>query len=131
MARQLRPDNGVRSQCVGRHPGSKLVGRSELFVVTIELAILVVFAVFGVMKADPGRFAENGDHHWFGVLFAAGLLYVTYEGFGVVTNVSLKVVALMTSPRHWSQPAVGGLDRRVLPIWVYAIFAMRFISSRQ
>lgn len=66
--------------------GSKLVGRSELFVVSIELAILTVFAVFGLMKSDPARFAENGDHHWLGVLFAAGLLYVTYEGFGVVTN---------------------------------------------
>jgi amino acid transporter len=66
--------------------GSKLVGRSELFVVTIELAILAVFAVFGLMKSDPGRLAHNGDHHWLGILFAAGLLYVTYEGFGVVTN---------------------------------------------
>jgi amino acid transporter len=66
--------------------GSKLVGRSELFVVTIELAILAVFAVFGLMKADPSRLAANGDPHWLGVLFAAGLLYVTYEGFGVVTN---------------------------------------------
>jgi amino acid transporter len=42
--------------------------------------------VFGLMKADPGRLADNGDHHWLGVLFAAGLLYVTYQGFGVVTN---------------------------------------------
>ena len=66
--------------------GSKLVARSELFVVTIELVILAVFAVFGLMKADPGRLVDNGDHHWLGVLFAAGLLYVTYEGFGVVTN---------------------------------------------
>ncbi|HVQ49824.1 MAG TPA: APC family permease [Mycobacterium sp.] len=66
--------------------GSKLVGRSETFVVAIELAILAVFAVFGLMKSDPARFADNGDHHWLGVLFAAGLLYVTYEGFGVVTN---------------------------------------------
>jgi amino acid transporter len=66
--------------------GSKLVGRSELLVVAIELAILAVFAVFGAIKADPARLAENGDHHWLGVLFAAGLLYVTYEGFGVVTN---------------------------------------------
>jgi amino acid transporter len=66
--------------------GSKLVGRSELFVVSLELAILVVFAVFGLMKADPARLSDNGDHHWLGILFAAGLLYVTYEGFGVVTN---------------------------------------------
>jgi amino acid transporter len=66
--------------------GSKLVGRSELFVVTIELAILAMFAVLGLMKSDPGRFAVNGGHNWPGILFAAGLLYVTYEGFGVVTN---------------------------------------------
>ena len=66
--------------------GSKFVGRSEIFVITIELAILAAFVVFGFTKGDPGRFTENGDHHWLGVLFAAGLLYVTYEGFGVVTN---------------------------------------------
>ena len=66
--------------------GSKLVGRSELIVVSIELAIMVVFIVFGLMKSEPARFAENGDHNVLGVLFAAGLLYVTYEGFGVVTN---------------------------------------------
>jgi amino acid transporter len=66
--------------------GSKFVGRSEIFVISIELAILAAFVVFGFTKADPGRFADNGDHHWLGVLFAAGLLYVTYEGFGVVTN---------------------------------------------
>ncbi len=66
--------------------GTKFVGRSEIFVIAIELAILVVFVVFGLTKSDPGRFADNGDHSWLGVLFAAGLLYVTYEGFGVVTN---------------------------------------------
>jgi amino acid transporter len=52
---------------------TKFVGRSEIFVVTIELAILAVFVVRGLTRADPTR-------------FAAGLLYVTYEGFGVVTN---------------------------------------------
>jgi amino acid transporter len=66
--------------------GSKLVGRAETFVVAIELAILALFVVFGLMKSEPAHFADNGDHHWLGVLFAAGLLYVTYEGFGVVTN---------------------------------------------
>ena len=66
--------------------GSKFVARSEVFVVSVELAILVVFIGFGVAKADPARFADNGGHSFIGVLFAAGLLYVTYEGFGVVTN---------------------------------------------
>jgi amino acid transporter len=66
--------------------GSAFVGRSELFVVSIELAILATFVAFGLTKADPGRFTEVGGDGWIGVLFAAGLLYVTYEGFGVVTN---------------------------------------------
>ncbi|MGB7792217.1 MAG: APC family permease, partial [Terrimicrobiaceae bacterium] len=66
--------------------GTKFVAQSELFVISIELAILAVFVVLGLTKADPGRFAEAGTHGWIGVLFAAGLLYVTYEGFGVVTN---------------------------------------------
>jgi amino acid transporter len=66
--------------------GSKFVARSEVFVVSIEMAILLLFVGFGAAKADPVRFADNGDHSFIGVLFAAGLLYVTYEGFGVVTN---------------------------------------------
>jgi len=66
--------------------GTKFVGRSEIFVVTVELAILAVFVVLGLTRADPGRLADNGGHSWLGIFFAAGLLYVTYEGFGVVTN---------------------------------------------
>ena len=67
--------------------GSKLVGRSELFVIGIEILILAGFVVAGLFAADPGRFAsQTGGDGWIGVLFAAGLLYVTYEGFGVVTN---------------------------------------------
>jgi amino acid transporter len=66
--------------------GTKFVGRSEIFVVSIELAILAVLVLLGLTRADPGRFADNAGHSWLGIFFAAGLLYVTYEGFGVVTN---------------------------------------------
>ena len=66
--------------------GSKLVARSEVVVVSVELIILVAFVAVAAMKADPARFTDNVDHSFMGVLFAAGLLYVTYEGFGVVTN---------------------------------------------
>ncbi|WP_167096827.1 APC family permease [Mycobacterium sp. DL592] len=66
--------------------GNKLVARSEIVVVGVELVILVVFVAFAAAKADPARFSHNTDHSFIGVLFAAGLLYVTYEGFGVVTN---------------------------------------------
>lgn len=70
--------------------GSRFVSRSELFVVAIELVILVAFVGFGLFKADYSSFAHEvtsgGGSHWMGIFFAAGLLYVTYEGFGVVTN---------------------------------------------
>ncbi|MDT5013635.1 MAG: hypothetical protein QOH57_5252, partial [Mycobacterium sp.] len=66
--------------------GSKLVGRAETVVIAVELAILVVFVVLGLTKADPGRLDAGAHQGALGVLFAAGLLFVTYEGFGVVTN---------------------------------------------
>jgi amino acid transporter len=66
--------------------GTKLVGRAETAVIAIELVILVVFVVLGLTKSDPHRFDVGGGQGVVGVLFAAGLLFVTYEGFGVVTN---------------------------------------------
>jgi amino acid transporter len=53
--------------------GTKFVGSSEIFIVTVELAILGVFVGLGLTRADPGRFADNGGHSWLGVVFAAGL----------------------------------------------------------
>ncbi|MGV9670181.1 APC family permease [Gordonia sp. NPDC003504] len=66
--------------------GSKLVGRSEMFVIATELAIIAAFVVAACFKAEPGRFDQVGGDGIIGIFFAAGLLYVTYEGFGVVTN---------------------------------------------
>ena len=40
--------------------GTAFVGRSELIVISIELAILTAFVLFGLTKADPGRFAQTG-----------------------------------------------------------------------
>lgn len=72
--------------------GSKLVSKSEMVVIAIELVILAVFVVFAASHIDPGVFATSADAPGgagadiLGMFFAAGLLYVAYEGFGVVTN---------------------------------------------
>jgi amino acid transporter len=66
--------------------GTKLVGSAETVVIAVELVILLAFVVLGLTKSDPGHFDVGGHHGVAGVLFAAGLLFVTYEGFGVVTN---------------------------------------------
>lgn len=66
--------------------GAKLVGRSEQFVVTVELVILLAFTILALTKSDWSNFHDSGGEGGLGILFAAGLLYVCYEGFGVVTN---------------------------------------------
>ncbi len=66
--------------------GTRLVARAETAIIAGELVILLAFVVLGLMKSDPARFHAGGGQGALGVFFAAGLLFVTYEGFGVVTN---------------------------------------------
>lgn len=69
---------------------SKLVGRTETLIVGIELVILAGFVVLGSTKADFSRLTENAKGG-LGVLTAAALLYVTYQGFGVIANASSRM----------------------------------------
>jgi amino acid transporter len=75
--------------------GSKLVGRAETTIVAIELVILVGLVVVGLFHADPSRLTTEGTPGVVGVVTGAALLYVTYQGFGVVTNAAGE----MTKPR--------------------------------
>ena len=69
--------------------GTRLVGRAETIIIGVESVILVAFIALGVGKADFGQ-VLGGEHPngVVGVLTGAALLYVTYQGFGVVTNTS-------------------------------------------
>jgi len=68
---------------------TKLVGRAESLIVGIEIAILVSLITLGLFKADPGLLtAQSSPGGPIGIVVAAALLYVTYQGFGVVTNAS-------------------------------------------
>ena len=66
--------------------GAGIVGRSEQLVIAIELVILLAFVVLAAFNADVDHFDAAGGEGFVGVLYGAGLLYVCYEGFGVVTN---------------------------------------------
>ncbi len=72
--------------------GSQLVGKAESYIVVIELVILAAFLVYGMFHADPTTFL-SGEHKgsFLGILTASGLLYVTYQGFGVVANASAEM----------------------------------------
>jgi amino acid transporter len=75
--------------------GAKLMGRSETAIVAIKVAILVLFAAVGLWFIKPDNLSPT---HWpetKSILFGAGVLFIGYEGFGLITNAA----ADMRDPR--------------------------------
>jgi amino acid transporter len=66
--------------------GAGSVGRWESIIVAIKLGFLVLFAIGGLMFIDPERLAVSTWPPFESVLFGAGVLFIGYEGFGLVTN---------------------------------------------
>lgn len=66
--------------------GSKAIGRSELFVVTVNLGVLVFFSIVGFFFIKPTLLSSVHWPHINEVFFASGVVFLTYEGFGLVTN---------------------------------------------
>ncbi len=66
--------------------GSKAVGRSELLVVTVNLGVLIFFSVVGFLFIKPALLSPAHWPHVNDVFFASGVVFLTYEGFGLVTN---------------------------------------------
>lgn len=66
--------------------GAGSVGKAELFIVIVKVSILVLFAGVGLFFIR----AENlSTEHWSNmahILFGAGVLFIGYEGFGLITN---------------------------------------------
>ncbi|MDP3972948.1 MAG: APC family permease [Candidatus Nanopelagicales bacterium] len=68
---------------------TKLVGRAESLIVGVEIAILIALITLGIFKADPSLMSSQSlPGGPVGIVVAAALLYVTYQGFGVVANAS-------------------------------------------
>lgn len=66
--------------------GSKAVGRSEIFVVTVNLGVLIFFSIVGFLFIKPTLLSPVHWPHVNNMFFASGVIFVTYEGFGLVTN---------------------------------------------
>ena len=66
--------------------GSKAVGRSELFIVVVKLGILMLFAVIGFFFIKPDLLSTARYPHVNSILFAAAIVFLAYEGFGLITN---------------------------------------------
>jgi amino acid transporter len=66
--------------------GAKVVGRSETFIVVVKLLILFLFAGAGLFFIQPKYLAPELWPPVSGILFGAGVLFIGYEGFGLVAN---------------------------------------------
>jgi amino acid transporter len=75
--------------------GATLMGRSETAIVAIKVAILVLFAAVGLWFVKPGNLSPTLWPETKSILFGAGVLFIGYEGFGLVTNAA----ADMRDPR--------------------------------
>ena len=75
--------------------GAKLMGRSETLIVAIKVAILVLFAAVGLWFIRPGYLSPELWPEAKSILFGAGVLFIGYEGFGLITNAA----ADMRNPR--------------------------------
>jgi amino acid transporter len=71
------------------------MGRSETVIVAAKVAILVLFAAVGVWFIRPGYLSPELWPETQSILFGAGVLFIGYEGFGLVTNAA----ADMRNPR--------------------------------
>jgi amino acid transporter len=66
--------------------GAKSVGKAEVFIVAVKLAILILFAAVGLFFIHPENLAPS---HWNSaedIFFGAGILFIGYEGFGLIAN---------------------------------------------
>jgi amino acid transporter len=66
--------------------GAASVGRSELITVAVNLGVLAVFAVWGCATADWKGLSTSGWAPPTGIMFGGGMLFIAYEGFGLVAN---------------------------------------------
>lgn len=74
--------------------GPSLVGKAETFAIGLVVISLLVFSAMGFNHADfKGYHMAGGSIE--GIAVAAGILYINFQGFGVVTNSS----SAMKSPQ--------------------------------
>ncbi len=73
--------------------GSSAVGRAELAIVLIKLSILGLFIVLGIWSIQPQRITPDFDAHGVrDILNATAIFFLSYMGFGLVTNASENMI---------------------------------------
>jgi len=66
--------------------GAKAVGRAELLIVTVKVVILLLFAASGLFFSSRSVVSPQAWPSMPTILFGAGVVFLAYEGFGLITN---------------------------------------------
>ncbi len=73
--------------------GTKAVGKLEFWIVLTKLLILALFIVAGLSVLHPQYLKPHLNHHYLkGILTASVIFFLSYMGFGLITNVSENIV---------------------------------------
>jgi amino acid transporter len=72
--------------------GTKAVGRAEFIIVGIKVLILGLLVVAGIWFTDTSRLIpETSGKYSTGTFFAASIFFLSYMGFGLITNASEEI----------------------------------------
>ncbi len=66
--------------------GARAVGRAELAIVIIKVAILLTFVAVAAPFVQSGRLVPAGEGSLAGIAYAGAVVFLAYEGFGLITN---------------------------------------------
>lgn len=103
--------------------GARTMGRAESVIVAVKVAILLVFATAALLAVPGGGAARLAPGAWPGplaVVTGAGVLFVGYEGFGLVTNAA----GNMARPAHELPRAIYGSVALVMAVYVLVAIAV-------
>ncbi len=70
--------------------GGRVVGRAESVLVYVKVAVLIVFALAGALALRGGRLGLS-QVDGIGTVLAGGVLFLAYEGFGLMANTAEEV----------------------------------------
>jgi amino acid transporter len=97
--------------------GSRIMGRAESVIVIIKVAILVLFIVAAFVALPKDGLSRLSPATWPGplaIFTGAGVLFVGYEGFGLITNAA----ANMAKAKRGLPRAIYGSVAIVIVIYV-------------
>ncbi|NQU36940.1 MAG: amino acid permease, partial [Actinobacteria bacterium] len=66
--------------------GTAVVGKAQTIIVGICVVVLIGFAIGGLFFIEPSRVEFSAWDGPVNILFAAGIVFIGFEGFGLVTN---------------------------------------------